>query len=484
MRKIFIPIYIIIISCGIVSCDKFLDVKPKGYTIPQFYEDYAKLMNNMDLVRVSAAYPNYITDDVRAGDIGDPSKSANWNLLADYKKYLYKFENGAVFLPGVSDPLWEPAYSHIYTYNIIINNIMDVPDATDDEKKALRAEALVGRALEYLLLVNAYANHYDPQTADKDLGVPLVLSEDINAKYKRNTVAEVYALIKNDLEEGLADLPTQPKNIFRPSKSVGYAFLGRMYLYMGNYAEALKNAKSALELNSSLLDYKLYTNKEGVTFGRVCLAADNTVRFPNPELSDESIWVKFGSSRSSSVNAEVYVSDDLLNIFSTDLPSGAIDKRRQLFYCDGYSKFSSRTVLFPGKVLYAPYVDFNLALSTPELYLVAAECEARVGDKDKAINYVNSLRDYRIENNQPLMAANKEQALDIVLRERRREFCFVGCTRLIDLKRLNRESRYAKDITHTTDGENYTLPANDQRYILPVPPKVLEFNPNIPQYER
>lgn len=36
---------------------------------------------------------------------------------------------------------------------------------------------MVGRAFEYLTLVNAYANHYDPSTAATDPGVPLMLDK-------------------------------------------------------------------------------------------------------------------------------------------------------------------------------------------------------------------------------------------------------------------------------------------------------------------
>lgn len=468
----------------LAGCDRYLDVKPKGFTIPEFFDDYAKLMSNQDLIRVSSAYPSYLTDDVRAGDSVDVSKGAGYNNLAQFKKNLYTFNNGPVFLPGETDPLWEPAYAHIYTYNTVINNILNVPDATAADRRRLRAEALVGRAFEYLVLVNAYARHYDVATAATDLGVPLVLSEDINAGYKRNSVAEVYEQIQKDLEEALPDLSTTVPHNFRPLKSVGYAFLSRMHLYMGNYEEALRNANEALKLNSYLTDYNLYTTKEGVTFGRVCEIADNTIRFPDANLSQESIWIKFGSASSSSLVIEVYASDDLLDTYEADLPAGSTDKRLSLFFCRDRAKFGAREIQFPGRVLWAPYVEFNLGLSSPELYLIAAECEARVGDRNIAIRHINTLRDHRINQNQPLTAATNEEALAIVLRERRREMPYIGCTRLIDLKRLNRDARFAKTITHTHGNSTFTLPAEDKRYILPVPPKVTEYNSSIPQYER
>ncbi|SHM86468.1 SusD family protein [Chitinophaga jiangningensis] len=485
MKKILVICFAAaVLTTGFTSCNKYLDVKPKGYTIPQFYEDYEKLMNNMSLIRLSAAYPDYLSDDVQVGDPTDVSKLASYSGLSDFKKALYTFQPGAVFVPGSSDPFWETAYSHIYTYNVVINNILNVPDGTEQDRKQLKAEALFGRAYEYLTLVNAYANHYDAATAATDYGVPVVLTEDINQPYKRGTVAEVYALIKSDMETALKDLPAKSTNIFHPTQSVGYSFLSRMHLYMGNYAEALTNAKAALALNNTLLDYKLYTTKKGVTFGRVCLASDNSVRFPEAHLNAESIWVRYGNSSSSSLNAEVYVSADLLNLFTKRLPDGAVDQRRALFFCDGESNFGVKPVYFPGRVLYAPYNDPNFGLSNAEVYLIAAESEARAGDKQEAMKYLNALRNMRIKNNQALVAATNDEALEMVLEERRREMCFLGPNRLTDLKRLNRDARFAKTITHKRGSEVYTLPANDQRYILPVPPKVLEFNGSMPVYER
>ena len=49
---------------------------------------------------------------------------------------------------------------------------------------------------------------------------------------------------------------------------------------------------------------------------------------------------------------------------------------------------------------------------------------------------------------------------------------------------MNRESWFAKTITHSAGNEGtWTLPANDPRYILPVPESVTSFNP-MPEYER
>ncbi|WP_316790452.1 RagB/SusD family nutrient uptake outer membrane protein [Pedobacter frigoris] len=482
MKKILILTFAL---CTILmsGCKKYLDVKPKGYTIPEFYDDYVRLLNNQALFRVSSAYPNYLTDDVRGGDDNDQNKGAVYTRYSLFKRNLFEFKNGSVFDQGESDPFWEPSYSHIYVYNTIINNIEKVPNGSEREKKQLKAEALVGRAFEYLTLVNAYARHYDPATAATDLGVPLVLSEDINKSYKRNTVSEVYTQIKKDLEEALPNLATTVPQRFHPMKSVAYAFLSRMYLYMGNYSEALVNVKEALKLDSYLEDYNIYTTKKG-TFGRVCTKANENISFPDAQNNKEAIWIRLGAASSGQIFAEVYASDDLLKTYRDNLPTGAVDQRLALFYCDGKAQFGSNVVLFPGKVLWAAYTEFNTGFSTPELYLIAAECEARVGTKEKSVEYLNTLRSKRIVGNSTVSASTNDEALKMALDERRREMPYLGTTRLVDLKRLNKDPRFAKTITHTHGALSFTLPANDSRYILPVPPKVLALNPDIAVYER
>ena len=164
--------------------------------------------------------------------------------------------------------------------------------------------------------------------------------------------------------------------------------------------------------------------------------------------------------------------------------------RKELYYCtDSCDRTinGGRPDYFRGFTTYMPYVDMNVGLGTPEIYLIAAECEARVGDVDRALERLNTLRDKRIRNNVHYAtptSLSREEVLRLVIDERRREFAFVGLYRLIDLKRMNRESWFAKTITHTAGNDgSWTLPPNDPRYIFPVPERVISFNP-MPEYDR
>lgn len=455
---------LLIASCiAFVSCDSYLDIQPKGIVIPKSCEDYEKLLNYAQLEKASESYPNFMTDDVFVPDKDD---NVEWEGLDISTQKLYSFDT-EIFGDSETDALWEYSYNRIYYFNIVANEIMGSTDATEEYKKSLRAEALVGRAFEYLTLVNAYAKQYDPATAATDPGVPLMLDQDINkTNLVRASVQEVYDQIKMDLDEAATFLPDKPRlNAFRASKPVGSGMLARMYLYMSNYKEALKYAKISLGQNNTLQDLKLYKVIEPTFWiGRL----DVPARADNPE----NTYIRlapyvFGLSGS------VYGSDDLISKFDKEK-----DQRFRLYFTRQID-----SEIFPYDY-WAPYLYANMAMATPEMYLIAAECEARIGSKENAMTYYNDLRDMRILDKVHLTAASNEEALAMILDERRRELTMNGCMRLLDLKRLNREPRFAKTITHTIAGVDHQLKPNDPKYILPIPPKVLHYNPDMVPNER
>jgi hypothetical protein len=237
--------------------------------------------------------------------------------------------------------------------------------------------------------------------------------------------------------------------------------------------------------NNQLTDmtkYSIKTTSTGIGFGRIYNAVTEGV-YPEAKDNVESIYARYGDGFIG-LSRNVYASEDLLETYKHNLPTGAIDQRRALFFADNSFKLNSQTYSFPGKKMWVPYLLFNAGFNTSELFLIAAEGYARKGDAVNALAQLDKLRDMRIKGNTNLPLVDAKMALKIVLDERRREFAFAGSTRLIDLKRLNREAELKKDIVHTAGTETWTLKANDAKYILPLPPKLISVNPSIPQYSR
>lgn len=443
----------------LTGCNDYLDIKPKGEKIPTTVSDYETLLNYESVQKVSDTYPAYLTDDVFLPDVAEGTATPGLNSVDQSIRNLYLFKK-EVFGDAQDDGFWFASYNRIYYYNTVIDNIMNADGSDEQQKLSIRAEALISRALEYLYLVNGYAKHYDVRTAESDPGVPLILDEDISKKnLVRASVKDVYAQIQSDLQTALPNLPMQAKgNAFRASKAAGYGVLAKMYLYMGNYTEALKAANEVLEINNSLLDLKKYAVvKPQSSIGRTNVPQD----IDNPE----NIYIKF-APYVYGLSSKVFGSDELISLFSED------DMRLQVYFTKNFRNIPT------DKYVWAPYLRANLAVSSPEIYLIAAECEAREGSVERAMSLINKLRDNRIKNNTPLVAIDRSDALQKVLEERRRELAMSGMVRYIDLKRLNQESQFAKTVTHVTGEGTFRLEPNSPLYVLPIPAKVMRFNKN------
>ena len=454
------------VAVMMTSCNDFLDIKPKGEKIPKTVTDFETLLNDESVQKISDTYPAYLTDDVYLPDVAQGTATPGLNSVDQSIRNLYLFKK-EVFGEAQDDGFWFASYNRIYYYNTVIDNIMGAEGTNEQQKRSIQAEAMISRALEYLYLVNGYAKHYDMRTAETDPGVPLILDEDIAKKnLVRASVKDVYAQILSDLQNALPNLPVQAKgNAFRASKAAGYGVLAKTYLYMGNYAEALKAANEVLKMNNSLLDLKKYAVvKPQSSIGRTNVPQD----IENPE----NIYIKF-APYVYGLSSKVFGSDELISLFSED------DMRLQVYFTKNFRNIPT------DKYVWVPYLRANLAVSTPEIYLIAAECEARVGDVGRAMTLVNKLRDNRIKNNTALTATDKDDALKKVLEERRRELAMSGMVRYIDLKRLNQEVRFAKSVTHITGDGTFKLEANSPLYVLPIPAKVMRFNSKtIQQNER
>ena len=458
MKKVT-TILAICVVVMLTGCNDYLDIKPKGEKIPKTVTDYETLLNYESVQKVSDTYPTYLTDDVYLPDVAQGTATPGLNSVDQSILNLYLFKKD-VFGEAQDDGFWFASYNRIYYYNTVIDNIMDAEGPSEQQKHSIRAEALISRALEYLYLVNGYAKHYDVRTAETDPGVPLILDEDISKKdLVRASVKDVYAQIQSDLQAALPNLPAQPKgNAFRASKAAGYGILAKMYLYMGNYTEALKAANEVLEINNSLLDLKKYAVvKVQSSIGRTNVPQD----IDNPE----NIYIKF-APYVYGLSSKVFGSDELISLFSED------DMRLQVYFTKNFRNIPT------DKYVWAPYLRANLAVSSPEIYLIAAECEAREGSVERAMSLINKLRDNRIKNNTHLVAIDRSDALQKVLEERRRELAMSGMVRYIDLKRLNQDSQSAKTVTHVTSEGTFTLEPNSPLYVLPIPAKVMRFNKN------
>ena len=126
--------------------------------------------------------------------------------------------------------------------------------------------------------------------------------------------------------------------------------------------------------------------------------------------------------------------------------------------------------------------DRKSGFSTGEVYITEAELALRLNDVTTAQARLNDLRRKRIDAKVYADITEKDPDLlmQLILEERRRELLLKGL-RWFDLKRLNKETRWQKTLTHVLSDGTYTLEPNSDRYVLRLPYKVIQANSLIEQ---
>lgn len=459
----------------IIGCDKYLDIRPKNKFIPENVEDFENMLNSANLVNSGDFFQDLLTDDVFLPE-GQPA-----NLFSNQQAHarrIYTF-NKVPFEANANDFQWSEGYKRIFYFNTVINNIMTASGTkTEQYKRSVRAEALVGRAFEHLILVNLYAKHYDAATAATDPGIPIALIGDISAKFVRNTVQETYDQIIKDLTDAIPDLPASPKKTsFRGSKPAAYALLSRVYLYMGKWDLAEQHAGETLKLKSTLFDMNNYAVIAPGPFPYVPGTPVGWTNIPDAQRNPETLYARH-FLRPMGLGQLTCASADLSSFFTND------DQRWVLYYANGWPPappFNYWNMYQVKIFLRGDY--YNNAVGLPEVYLNDAEAKARQNKLDDAVGLVNTLRKNRltpaayVEKTLADFDNDPEKVLRFVLEERRRELAFMNM-RHVDLKRLNKEVRFQKTIIHMAEGVEYKLEPNSDNYLRQIWPAASAFNPD------
>jgi starch-binding outer membrane protein, SusD/RagB family len=158
--------------------------------------------------------------------------------------------------PGAHVGIWTAAYANINRANIILSFVDGNSKATPAEKQQWKGEAFFLRALMYHDLIKSYARSplflSSGTGGSFDLGVPLMTTPVVEAASisypKRNTIAEVYAQIMQDLNQANS-LLSNTGIAYRVRKVAAQALASRVELYNGNWAQSERWADSVIIQN-------------------------------------------------------------------------------------------------------------------------------------------------------------------------------------------------------------------------------------------
>ncbi|MEG1187344.1 MAG: RagB/SusD family nutrient uptake outer membrane protein [Bacteroidales bacterium] len=151
--------------------------------------------------------------------------------------------------------LWEESYHSIAACNHALEAIAKLePNVEKGSLDPHKGEALVLRAFNHFVLVNVFAQTYrDGTLSQNDPGIPYVTEPErtVSVQYERQSVAEVYQHIEEDLlaglplmDDGLYEIPKYHFN-----KKAAYAFAARFFLFKRDYDQVIKYATLALTEN-------------------------------------------------------------------------------------------------------------------------------------------------------------------------------------------------------------------------------------------
>lgn len=434
------------------SCEKYLDEKPdKKQVIPLSVGDCQAMLNNVELL--SGRYPSAAEGSTDDYTLTFPV----WSARQPWEREIYLWQSDA----NASIGDWSAPYNNILVANQVLETLGKITPTAGEQAQwnKIRGAALLLRSMFFHILSQMFAKQYDPATAGQDLGIPLRLTPSLSEVTVRSTLQETYDRITTDLNEAIALLPaeqpttTLSKSIAMPVKAAALAALARVYLTMGDYAKAFTNADASLQQYNVLLDYATLS------------PASN---FPVEEYNPEVLYSLHGNG-----NTPLFFGRVMQALYDMYQPG---DRRKTVCFRQ------RETGTYTHKATYIPGSLFG-GLATDEVYLIRAECAARAGDATLAIADLNTLLRKRWDNTFiPYTTMNADTALNLVLIERRKELPYRGL-RWSDLRRLNKETRFATTLTRVHNGQVYTLPPNDPRYTLLIPREVLQ-RVSLPQNPR
>ncbi|GAA4795225.1 RagB/SusD family nutrient uptake outer membrane protein [Olivibacter ginsenosidimutans] len=456
-RKIFLLGFL---GFLVSACSKnFLDQKPYTSVTPEDALDDASDI----AIALNGAYADLRDVSLYGRTLpvfGDLYADNAFTSIKNSGKYV-AFDNYTVFANnGDFSGIWNMSYNTILRVNNIINAPVD-----DESVRSDKGEAYALRALMYFNLVRIFARPYteSPQA----LGIPIVLTYDPALKPARNTVAEVYEQILADLDQAISREPVYHGSA-RISLYAAKALQAKVWLYMGDFEKALavandviNNSGFQLVAKDELLSYWADGTYHGADVKKETLFEVDADEVSNISFNELACIYNQNSA------GDLLANETLYGLYS------ATDVRRGLFKEGAREQGEPNAVLVQKYKNYTGNFDNKKVLRFSEMYLIAAECNTRLGKDEQAKAVLST---WMAERDPAFTtAASGDELLELIIQERRKEFAFEG-DRFLDLNRLQLDLH--------RKGGNYAvkdLVFSDYRRIAPIPKAEMDANGNMKQ---
>jgi starch-binding outer membrane protein, SusD/RagB family len=445
--KLYIRVFIIAII-ALYGCNKeWLEKKPKNALIvPDEPEEFQALMDHADLMNNNmfgygeiAADGHYVTELTWSRHVTVAARNA------------YTWEHN----PFSNQANWDLLFLRVFHCNLVLEGLSKLDSSAPYKKEweNIRGQALFNRAIVFYSLAQTFGQPFNKVTAASDMGIPMRFTTDITERSIRYSVQDTYNQVMNDARESVKLLPDTPLLATRAGKAAAYALLARCYLDKEQYDSALITAEKCISIQGDLIDFNLLS-------GTAPIGETYATPLHNPEIIFFDLMYTQGLS--GFLTSGWFADRSLYDQYETN------DHRKSRYFktvAGGHFRFngnynSSSSSIFCG-------------IATDEMYLVQAECIARVGDYKKALEVLNTLLRTRYNNSfVPRTADSAFEALSIILKERRKELLLRNI-RWADLRRLNKDERFKIEINRTIGGKDYILLPGSHRYSFPIPDDII-----------
>lgn len=451
-----------------------------------------------------SSFASIITETERHNDIGYPGlmlfmDTNGADFISDDNGYNWMGNSltydDRIFTAYECRMMWGVMYNQIYAANNVVASVGENPD--DPTLQNYLAQALATRAFNYWVLAQNYQFNY--RTHKTSPCVPIITEQNAatvsTEGCARSTVEEVYTQIMNDINKAIGYL--ENSTIKRRDKryidiTVAYGLRARINLTMGNWADAAKDAESAISLSSatpySINELKrpaFNTADDNSWMWAIKIAESDRVvttgicNFPSHmgSLNYGYCWYSGGRQ----INKTLYNSIPDTDVrkgwwLNEDTVSSNLTEEEQALVSYYYGAYT--------QVKFAPYND-ELETSTnasdiplmriEEMYLIKAEGEAMSGNVTGAKATLESfLCDYR-DPEYSCTASTPETLQEEIYHQRRIELWGEGMN-WFDVMRLNKGVD-RRGAGYPNASSVFNIQSGDPILLWRLPEKEIQANP-------
>ena len=466
-----------------VSCDDFLDVRPKAEKLEsdlfknaQGFED--AIYGVYGSLPSTALYGRYLTwgiPEVLAQNL----ESTN-SAISELSEY--KYEDNST-LRSMFSSIWTEAYQTIGYANNILEQLNDWSKESMPLYNYYKGEMLAVRALLHFDLVRLFA----PMDMEKQ-GIPYVTTYSYEVKpfYK---VGEVYGFILKDLLEAETLMSEEGKTLKYPRNNENYykfmnnrethmnlyavqALLARVYWMKGDMANAALYAEKVINGQAFPLvdDIEIKDYLAGTLSPKETIFGVYSATYVDLCKSYLYDFVSYHSYTAYDENSGATYLEPYNEVYAKDVPPTSQDFRLSGHFrsSTGITRFlkttdyytiegnvpDNRTSLITGITL----------LHTSEMYLIAAEALLDT-NYEQALEYFDT--ELKSRGVTPLSQRGGETLTkEMIFNEYRKELFGEGQT-WFNMKRLNRDIQ--------SNAELRIIPASESVYVIPIPEEEFEY---------